>query len=412
MLWNVKIRFYLEAALLKKSSKIIFLACFFLLQMSLSVFADTANESKMILSMGRGEITDEEDPVAAKKEAVSNGLLAAVEIAVTELLPREVLIPGFSEINAIIQGNTKHFIKRYKVLAEVEYNKEYRVVMESDVMLDKIRKTLSASGIVTSETEKPRVLCLVTEHNLEDIAPQYWWGNGMSYIKTVSDDTLTNTLKQKGFEIIGHRSLSSGDGSDGNHSDPGPEPAADIVINTGKLFGADFIITGKAIANRSANSMGDSRTYTAAVDIDVIRTDTGEKIASAFDTAVSVNQDEIEGSREALSKASQKAAILVSPVIVEALKKKAESSSMFELVVEGDNFFFNYIKLSEVLGTIPEIMRLQQKEKRIDRAVLVVDYKGSSQQLAKTLLEKTFENFGITISDVSRRKMHIQIMPK
>lgn len=393
-----------------KTVFVCFLACLVCLP-GLPAMAAGAKDSPIVRVMGTGDIVDE-DTSGAKDQAISNALVAALETVLIEDIPHRIVVANYTAINEMILNKTDSFIKTYRVLAETRLGKKYKVMIEATVSQDKIRSGIVASGIVLDPANTYKILLLVSENNLEDLAPQYWWGKGMSYIKTVSDNTISQVLRKKGFDVLKHRLINPDImASSMAGTSIGEVLSKEMALSIGKSFGADIIMTGTAIAEQARNTMGEDRSYTGSINLTLYRTDTGERIGAVMQKAVNVNTDEAQGSRDALFEAAKLAGDDVATTINLSMKEEENRPTMIEVVIEGTNFFINYAKLTQKIKTLPGVKRVKQREKQKDTATIIVDFVGNAKSFAKALMAETFEDFGLNISEVTRNHLRLEMIP-
>lgn len=383
----------------------------FLLTTPGNTFAEAKNKSKIVKITGTGAIL-EEDTSSAKNKAISNSLIAAVESVLNETLPQDVIVPNFKTITDILYKHTNTFIEGYKVLAETKHDKDYRVLVQATVSTKKILRKLNAAGIVLNTANKHKILFLISEYNLQDIDSQFWWGQGMAYIKTVSDSTLTKEMQKRGFEVLSHRLVNKAVVTKEMNTEPyGEKLSTDDIIALGVYFNADVVVSGVAKAEQAQNTMGEDRNFTGSINLDIYRTDTGEKIDSISSKATAVATDETTGGNDALIEAAIIAAGEVASTTNVAMKKETDKSTMIEVVVEGTDFFKNYAKLIKRVNALPDVKKITQREKRPKRAIVVIEHMGNGKNFAKTIMAETFENFGLNISEVTRNHVRLEMVP-
>ncbi|MBU1171678.1 MAG: hypothetical protein KKD44_19160 [Proteobacteria bacterium] len=388
--------------------------CLIVLMFTSHRFPAMAGEVKairVIRVLGTGDIYNE-DTSSAKDKAISNALVSALGAVLIEDIPNKIVIANFQAVNTMIHASTDSFIQGYKVLAEARMGKKYKVMIEATVSTAKIRSSLVQSGIVLDPANKYKILLLISENNLEDLAPQFWWGKGKSYVKTISDSTISQVMRNKGFEVIKHRlihkELMKTQMDENNLSDV---LSRDLALAIGRSFEADIIITGSATAEQALNTMGEDRAYTGSLSLAIYKTDSGERIGSVIQKAVKVNTDEATGSREALSEAAGLAGNDLAATINMAMKVEENKPTMIEVEIEGTDFFINYTKLSQKISTLPGVKRVKQREKQKASAIIIIDFIGNGKSLAKALMAETFENFGLNISEVSRNHLRLEMVP-
>ncbi|MCJ7772329.1 MAG: flagellar assembly protein T N-terminal domain-containing protein, partial [Desulfobacterales bacterium] len=79
------------------------------------------------------------DVEIAKQQAIENGLVSALDKAIAEILPVEVVAHNFQAINKIIYNDTDKYISDYKVLTEAVSDKSYRVLIQAKVSIKKLK---------------------------------------------------------------------------------------------------------------------------------------------------------------------------------------------------------------------------------------------------------------------------------
>jgi len=143
------------------------------------------------------------DSVArAREQAISKGLVDAVNSVVLDMMPLEKMVENFQTINEIITGHTDTFVEHYKVLAETRYGTTYRVMVQATVSIEKLRKRFSDTGIELIKESLPGVLILISELNLDDPSPRYWWGKDSPYFKAAVETAIAEMLESNGFAVI------------------------------------------------------------------------------------------------------------------------------------------------------------------------------------------------------------------
>lgn len=373
---------------------------------SAGVLSAAPKTTQVVRVIGTAPISDE-NTSAAKDQAVAAALIAAVEKALLAEVSGKLLVSNFSSISAMVHDNTDAFIQGYRVLAESRLNSIYKVMIDATVSTAKIRSGLVLAGIVADPDNRYKLLLIVSESNFEDLTPQFWWGRGMSHVKTVSDTALAENLENKGFEILSHRGLTIQESTGGGLSDV---LSTEQALSFARKAGADVFVTGTAQAEQAANTMGEARTFTGLLTLSIYRTDTGERIGSVLQKAVTVHDDEAQGAREALTAAAKRASDDLAAAIATAMKEEENKPTMIEVAISGADFLMNYPKLTRKIATLTGVKRVKQRERQKDTATIVVDYVGSGKTLAKALMGETFDTFGLNISEVRRDHLRLDMV--
>ncbi len=352
---------------------------------------------------------------AARDQAISNSLVSAVDMVVVDLLPREYLIQMFETLNETLYVHTGKFVQGYKVLTESRFGNKYRVIVQVTVSTNNLEEQLSIAGIMVEKKTLPNILFCIAEQNLEDLAPQYWWGADFTFFKSVCESALAETIREKGFPVIYHGGLVPNMDIEAENYKLGfdnPYLSNEEAVALGIHWQADVVIVGKAIVQKAPNIMGaNRRSFKGTVIARALQTNTGEEIAATTQTAVTVNVDENAGSYDAFSSAGSLAGQELASQIIFAWQKEVKKLTTIEIIVEGIGELSNFVMFRKIISEMTGVMGLQTKEMKFDEAAIAVDFQGNAKELADALMLNTYETFGINIYEVSQNRLRIELMP-
>jgi acetolactate synthase small subunit len=385
-----------------------FCALFFLLLPNECPAAGESKTSIKIIVTGTGVIT-EDDPVKAREDAISESLVAAVGIVIAGMMPVEMLVQNFEKLNEIMYSRKQHYVNGYRVLTETEYNNLYRVIVEAKVSRSRIKKELAQIGFLIERKEMPSILMLIAEQEFEDTFPHYWWGTDMPKTETAAEKAIGLAMTKLGFEMVPHITIP--ELTEEGITLSTPEPDNEAAVALAKAMRADFVIVGSAVAELAPNTMGeDIRSFKGTVSARAVRADTGEEVAAAFRTDVSVDTDEIVGRNRAVTTAGALAGNDIALQITKALEKKKKSE--IRILVQGKGYLSNFAKFRKTVRDIPEVMNIRIQEMKPSEAIVLVECNCDTQVFAKALMLKTFSSFGINISEVEAQQMTIRLVPE
>lgn len=375
---------------------------------SLNVFAENPTSTKTVMVIGAGKIY-KEDSASARKQAIENSLVSAVERVAVGLIPPESYNRTFQKLNEALDDQTSKFVQDYKVLAEAKVKNEYKVMVQANISVADLTKYISNAGIMTEGRSLPKILILVSEQNLEDTSPKYWWGPQGLVSKTFSDVTLAKTLKNYGFPVINVRRIHQTASLVEKYNKPDLDK--NEAVDIGRILKADVVIFGKATVERTQNVMENNiRSFKGVVSVQAVRTDTGEEIAATTQSKVTANADEAVGAGNALSAAGTLVANTLSDRIFTAWQKEEEQTSAIEIVVEGTNNLTNFEKFIRIIKEIPSVNNLQIKELKAKQAEVALEFKGNAKKLADTLMSRSYGSVGINIYEVSKNHLRIGLI--
>ena len=373
------------------------------------VHAENQIPTKTVVVTGTGKI-HQKDSARAREEAIADSLVSAVNRVAVELFPLESMVRNFQAFNEMIYGNTDKFIQDYKVLAEVPSTNNYRVMVEATVSINTLKKLMSSAGILLEEKPLPKILVLISDQNLSDRLPKYWWGQEKYFSEFSSITALVEPIKTKGFPIIDPHIISQNTRFDPIYDKPDLNDTEAVTL--GLSLQAGVVIVGKSVASSGPNIMGKNiRSFKGIVSARAIRTDTGSEIATTMQTSVTTNTDEIVGVRDVLSRAGSLAGEDLASQILAAWQKHEEQSNLLEIIIEGTGDIANFEKLRGLINNISGVKNVQIKELNPNKATLMVDFQGIAKELADALMLNTSGSMGINIHEVSQDRLIIELTP-
>ncbi len=390
--------------------------------------AQVSPETRTVKVIGSSAIHDK-NIANAREEAVASSLVTAVNLAALEILPLDALIHNFEKLDEILYAHPVKFVQGYKVLAEFRSGNVYRVMLEATVSADQLNalKTHMATSPDSTEEQKPsnpRILFLVSEQNLADRTPKYWWGDASKFGHPISENAMNEKMREKGFTVLKHGYLSH----DADMKSPislQPELSNEEAVKIGSRLKADVVIVGKSVVYKVSAAEGGIQSFSGTVSTRAIRISTGEEIASSLQTAVKRGRDETAGSRDALVSAGYLAGEDIASQIVSAWQKVslpfpesgtdfsgASSPGKVELVVKGTAKLGNFVRFRKALTETPGIKDIRIRTMRSDEAVISLYFQGSVKSLRDTLQKKTFKLFSLKLHDMSGNALYVELVPK
>ncbi|MCP4113443.1 MAG: hypothetical protein GY749_49265 [Desulfobacteraceae bacterium] len=350
----------------------------------------------------------------AKKNAISGCLSSAVNQVAAELLQDQSLVNNFRKISETLHIKSGEFVQNYKVLAEAESEKIYSVMIQATVSVDRLKEQFSDAEIAEEKKPvvMPKVLFFIAEQNIDNLTPQYWWGENTNPVESVAENAIVKIMADKGFQVIKHgNSLPDQSGEDSAVIYK-PYLEGYEAVDIGVKLQADVVIVGNCVAEKSLNTMGDDiKSFTGTVKTRAFRTDTGEEIASSSQTSVKADADEAKGATEALTASGNLAAGELASQIAYVWNQVVKEAEMLTISVGGTNNLGNFVMFRKALTGMPGVKEIQIREMKSDEATIVVDYKKELRELADALMITSFESFGIHLLEISGKTMKIDLVP-
>jgi hypothetical protein len=375
------------------------------------VLAQESAQNKTFVVVGSAKVHGG-NVQSAREAAIKEGLVMAVARMTEEILKVEALVDNFPRVNKLVYEKTDKYIQDYKVLTETPSGsgKIYRVVVQATVAGKKIAKQLSGEGILQVQTKLPAVLFLIAEQNVKEVLPQFWWGAGMQYFVSVSEQAAVDAFKTKGFSVIAHNGLQLEQLVDWA-SEALPNLTNEQALELAANLKADIVVVGTSTVSDSTNTMGyETKSFKGIFQARALHKDTGEELAAIKQDAVTTNVDEYEGGLAALSDAGSTAGEALAQQLATQWRILLEKPSEVEIAVEGTSKLAHFVKFRKALSSIAGVEGIRVKEIRPNEATLIIDYKGKAEDLASALMLKTFDTFGIDIYEITQDNLGIALI--
>ena len=394
---------------LRRPAVLITVICAALL-FSQTVFARKPDALKTVVVIGTGTIY-KGNSAAARQDAIANGLNVALDAAVVEMLSPESLVGHFQIINQVIQGKTGDFIQGYKVLGEYKSGKKYRAVVEATISIAAISRKLASVSIAVGRGELPKVLFFISQQNPEGALEQYWWGGDSQFKMVSAEKAMAGVLARKGFLVADPGRASSSSRNRTIDFPPAIDTASAMMLAAD--YGAKVVIIGTAVSRSASNTMGASRrSYAAVVKARALMVENGTELASVENEAVAAGSDDITGGRGAIKAAAALAADALAEQIAAVWSKEGKPLSTIKIAVEGTRDLANFVMFRRVIKKMSDVQKIRTLEMKPDQAVIEVEYQGTAEAFANSLMLNPFENFRLDIYDVSAELLRVALIPR
>ena len=387
---------------------VFFLTTAMMLMASPSFLGAQSADTRVVEVIGTGRATDG-NLSSAREQAVSDGLAAAVGLVAVDLLSQPAFVRSFENVNRLLFTRADRFVQDYKVLTEAAAGNVYRVMVSVTVSIERVRTHLSENGVLAeSGAASTSVLFLVAEQQLEDAAPRCWWQD--AFAESVAVSAMGAAIAREGFQVVA-RNREAGTAGDA------PFSATDLTdadaVEMGRRFQADIVVVGTASARITPNVMGDAlKSFQGRVTVRALRTETADAVTTVDETALVADDDTLSGGRRALAEAGARAGELLARTLrADAEKERAGQPRNAHVVVEGHRRLAHFVQFRRTLAELPQVLELQTREIAPERAALAIAFEGTTQEIAEALLLKSFDGFGIHITDVAPETVRLSLVP-
>jgi len=369
------------------------------------------DETRTVDVIGRGTIY-RDDVARARDNAIADALQGVVEQAVGLVISPASVVQDFQLLSDRVYNQTEVFIHDYKVLTESKSGRHYRVVVRATVSMSAVQDKLQSIGTLVVHMGMPTILFFLSEQNIGESSPQYWWGKtSLGVNLSVTENALSELMREKGFIIVDRATV-------GQDIQLGPEYMGlelsdNAAVKLGNELGADLVIVGKAVARFSGNVLNNNmKSIQARISTRVIRTNSGMAIASSQATRTAVHWDDRVGGTEALILTASVVGQDLVRQIVANWRKDVRQPVLVELVVRGIREYADFVRFRRHLkNDVRGVRNVYLRSIRAGEAEMDVDVVGNARILADELMLQRFENLAVNIFEVSENGVQLELIP-
>ncbi len=351
-----------------------------------------------------------DDYEQARQTAIANGLTAAVDQVALSVVEPEVAARAFRRISKALAGRTETFVESYGAISEgVVTGSVYRILVEATVSASRLKAHLETAGVLKPQKQtRPKLLLLLLETGPGAAPPRCSWTGGETGARPRSARPLMEALTEAGFEIVSP--------PDGDLPPPDPEdpalPADNAALSLAEEVGAGIVILGRVEARGTLDLIDEEiRSIRAEASLRALWGDSGEKAATANQSAVRFDTDSAPADLAALTEAGGLAGAALAQALETAWHQRGGTDGRITLVVGGTRHLGQFVQLRKALGEIAGVQSFRIREMRANEAVIDVEAALDARSLAETLMSRSFEGFDLKLYEVTESELRIEIRP-
>lgn len=374
----------------------------------LSFNAFSYENSDFITSRGLGTAEIRENGFAeAKNEAVGLAVKDAFKSAVMSFVSPDVIRSDFEKILVLLKSDGKGLVQEFQVLGESVSDNFFYVSVVAKFSEKQMEKLFSENGILLEKIDLPGIMLLVSEKNIEEYDYYQWWKTDEKPVFGSTEKGIASELEKSGFKV-NYPFVYTKISDFRFESDVVPDKKDAINIALEK--NAEIVVVGKSHAFPGGNKIEGTDTVKVSLSLIVFKTATGEEICSVSKDIIVKSENGIYKTKEAFEKAGHESGKEIRDKLLANIKAEADKKNEMELDVSGSNFFVRFISFKNKIINSKIIEDFKEKELSSDAALASVSYKGSAQELAERIVELPFEGFGIAITDISEKRIKIELV--
>lgn len=387
-----------------------------LISVMIGLFVPTYLFANSVNARGQAAIVNN-DKAMARDKAIEDALRRAVEQVVGTMVTSESRTKDYQLIEDNIYTHSKGYVESYKIISEKVEDNVYIVEVQADVSAGKIEGKLQAIGIAIARKGKPRVMFLISEQNVGQESPSYWWGTTASVSDIgIVENTMINIFQKNGFTVIDRQAVS------GKIKVRDAYRVASLSSDAAKSIAnqtdAQIVIFGQAIAKSLGNlpigTSPDSPKYpTASANMSVraLNTDNGEILATATGEHVYPHPSEVSAGNSALRMAAEKVAKQLIDGIMEKWNQEISGGQMVSIEITGieDPHFLSEFR-NFLTQQVRGVQGVQIRKFKKPDASLDIDFKGKGQDLGLELSGKKIGKLVLEVTDMQQNSIKIKVV--
>ena len=347
----------------------------------------------------------------ARDQAINDALRKAVEQTVGTMISSDTVVENYVLLSDRIYSRSQGYVQNYQILSEGSAGENlYRVQVQAAVATGTLKNDLAALGLLIARKNMPRVMIMVAEQNVGYHHYYYWWG-----VKTgeadlsVTENILMEKLLEKGFNVVDHTVATKTKELSNAYRIVSLDNNA--LSRLGKLYNAEVVIYGKALAKLAGSVMGTSmKSSQADISLRVVNTDNGQVIASATHNGSAVHINEVTAGTEAIRKTTEELSENLITQIIARWSKDVSSGALVQIIVSGCESYKTLVAFKDLLqNRVRGVNGVYQRAFSAGTATLDVEITGSAQTLADELSMIRNEGFAIDVREISQNSIKVAI---
>jgi hypothetical protein len=347
----------------------------------------------------------------ARDQAINDALRRAVEQTVGTMISSDTVVENYVLLSDRIYSRSQGYVQSYQIVSEGPAGENlYRVQVQAGVATGTLKNDLAALGILIARKNMPRVMIMVAEQNVGYHHYYYWWGlkTGEADL-SVTENILMEKLLEKGFNVVDHTIPAKTKELSNAYRIVSLDNNA--ISRIGKLYNAEVVIYGKALAKLAGSIMGTSmKSSQADISLRVVNTDNGQEIASATHNGSAVHVNEVTAGTEAIRKTTEELSETLITQIAARWSKDVNAGALVQLIVSGCESYKTLVAFKDVLqNRVRGVNGVYQRAFDAGTATLDVETTGSAQMLADALSVIDYKGFTIEVTKISQNSIRMTI---
>jgi len=330
----------------------------------------------------------------ARSKAIDEAQRSAVERVVGVMVSSSTEVENYQVKLDSILSESQGFINTYKIIQEEREGDQYRVTIEADVGVDRLKDRMEAFNMIMSRQSRPRLLVLIGHGKKKDDVAEsamitYFLSKGF---KMVDVEAARGALDRINLETI--------------TEDPG------AAAKVGQRYGAEVLIVGRSESSTSPFTIGNVEMKFNKVNVSAkaMKVDTAEVIATDSDTKSGPGMEDVL--KTMTTEASEKVARTLADRIVDRWSYELTNTVTVKLVASGLRSYKELAKFKSLLSNeVKGVKEVNQRRYHGGRVELDMEVRGNTQGVADDIAAMTLNGKAMKVVEITPNRIEIRIGP-
>ena len=351
------------------------------------------------------------DTVIARNMAINDAMHKAIRQAIERFLEPSAVNENMTTIDNGIFKHGLAYVNHFNLTkAEVlsGATERYSVAGTFGIAGEIIEHDLSKLGLLAFRENLPRVLVVIQEKNIDNV---HWHFQAKELNN--AENMIIKALGLKGFKLVDKVSLIQKITAEGERDFFADDNKR--IAEIGKSFGADVVIVGKAISRPvvTLEVAGDTASTMAVISLKAIRTIDGLELATSSTSASYKDIDESKAGAQAITLASEEAAVKIIPGIIAQWAEGLEPVITITMYVNGLRSIESLVEFkNEFLNTLTGIKSFDRRTFSDGAAAYDIVSTVDVATIVNEINDKGFKSFTVKIRSFSDNSLDLNVKMK
>jgi hypothetical protein len=330
----------------------------------------------------------------ARDKAIDNAQREAVEKAVG------VMVSSFTEVENYqvkmdqILSESHGFINTYKVLDEKREGNQYRVTIEADVSVNRLKDKLEAVNLILSRKSRPRLMVLIGQGEKRD---------------AVAESAMIKHFLSRGFKLVETKGVNR-ELSRYNLTVVADDAAA--ASKLGSRYGAEVLVVGRTEASTSRFTVNgvEMRFNKVNLSARAVRVDTAEVIATDSEIRSGPGMEDVIKSMTV--EASEKLARKLTDQLINRWSYELTNTATIKLIASGLKSYRDLVKFKELItNDVKGVKEVNQREYRNGHVEIDLEVRGNVHGVADDIAALRVNGKAVMVQGISQNTIKVRVGP-